>query len=1527
MNRFVFLFTFIIFTLAGSAQSTLVHYWHFNNFVSGYSSATNPANLQPYRADFSLLDTHAVKVIYRTLPGTSSAYTTFWDGSTTGDTTNLRMSQTAGKYLRLRNPSDSMQLQFYIPTTGFKNIVAKYTTQRSSAGNGATIQRFSYSLDSGLTWLTSGLSIDSFLTSATWTSTPVSIQINNPLAQNNPHLVFRIIFSGTQNTGTSGNTRIDNFTIDGTPYVPAVSELLHYWHFNTFTGVSAATNPNTLAPFPADSSLLNTSIVKVAFRTKAGTSSLYTTYWDNVTGSSSNAQYSTVAGLGLRLRNPTDSMFLHFYIPSTGHYAPKIQFATQKSSTSNGAAVMRYAYSVDSGLTWLTNGLNIDSFITSTAWTVVPEIQINNPLADNNPALVFRIEFIPPGNTGTSGNTRLDNFSVTALNAPGGGTTGDNIAPVVTITPTNGAVNILRTSQPLINFNEDVRLMNGALLDSANIDNIVELRLNDSIGVAIPFNAQISANLRNITIVPDTLLGYSTTYYVALKPNMVKDTSNNVVIGKPFTIFTTEVIQTVFSAGDFLPVAYRTSATGADDEIALLSFVNILPGTKVKMTDMKYTSNVPAQCPGGFEWTAPAPGVAAGSTIYIVTNNGTANVGSITGSTFGLSSGGDQVMVYTGTNTNPNYITALSSVSWVTSNTSCSGSLSLIPATLSNYVNAFSLNAANAYYNGPQSGTIPQLKQSILDTSNWIGVGSGTTPQQWPNYTFFGPPTVLSAVVKNATTIEVVFSLNMDSTSAVSISNYTGIGGLSSITFSSNGMANDTVLLHFSSSFVSNANYSLTVSNVKDVLNRPIAAPHVFSFTYTSTFSFDKEFVVVNENQSSLSIRLNLNNPASSSIDLVLKPSPWTNADSTQDFSFQSQTLNFTGSSNNIQNIVFTISDDSFSEMDEYVVIELKNPNNLSIEGKTQMVIYIKDNDYLNPTAEKTIELIHVSSFDPNPLGSSAEVVAYDSINQHLLVTSAIQNRFDIVDFSNPNSLQTIQSVDVSAYGGITSIAVFNGLIAVASPNTNEQLNGSVLFYNSVGVFQKQVTVGALPDMITFNKSGNKVLTANEGQPNDAYTVDPEGSVSIIDLSGGITNLTQANVKTLGFNQFNALETSLIASGVRKTKSTSTLSQDFEPEYITISDDDTKAWVSLQENNSLGLIDLINDSIIEVKALGTKNMNMLGNSFDASDVTQVALMSNWPIKAFHMPDAITNFTINGNTYLVMANEGDEKDYNGLKERTTVGNNATILDSSVFPNAAFLKQDYALGRLRITNLNGDIDHDGDYDELYCLGSRSFSIWNSTTNQMIFDSGDLFERLTLSHPKSSAIFNADNGSNAYKNRSRSKGPEPEGVAITKILDRFFAFISLERVGGVMVFEVTDPANPVFVDFNNTRDLNVFAGDHGPEVITFISKANSPDGKNYLVVANEISGTLSLFEVKDNFTAIDPSSQNTKQIRVYPNPNNLGKVYFSEQVEAELYDLNGRYIKGCKYSNELGIQELPKGVYLLRINNLYNSKLIVN
>jgi hypothetical protein len=719
----------------------------------------------------------------------------------------------------------------------------------------------------------------------------------------------------------------------------------------------------------------------------------------------------------------------------------------------------------------------------------------------------------------------------------------------------------------------------------------------------------------------------------------------------------------------------------------------------------------------------------------------------------------------------------------------------------------------------------------------------------------------------------------------------------------------------------------LVANTIEDESNNAITTLQSATFTTGSpSISFASDFVTVNENAGTISFVLNISSPNTSSVNLVVKPAPFSTANAS-DFTLATQTLNFTANSTTAQIITIPIIDDVLPEQQaEYFVLSLENPVGISITGNPSATIYIIDNDTPAIVPSQEIQLDYIGSFDPSGTNSSTcEIVVHDPATQRLFATSAIAGFLDIINFSNPSSPSVISSINMNSYGGITSVAIKNGVLAIASPNADETLPGSVVFFDTNGVFLKQVSVGSLPDMIVFTPDGTKVLTANEGQPNDTYTIDPEGSVSVIDISGGITNLTQANVTTLGFQSYNSQEATLLANGIRKVKASSTLSQDLEPEYITISADSQKAYVAIQENNAIAEINLATNTISDLWALGTKDVSLPGNGMDISDTNGVALIANWPMKAYYNPDGIANYTVNGTTYLVTANEGDEKDYSGFSERTTVGASDYNLDPAIYPNASVLKQSYNMGRMRVTNASGNTDVDADFEEISCLGTRSFGIFNTTTKQLVYDSGDSFERYTLANFPT--LFNSDHEENGAKGRSRAKGPEPEGVTISTIGSQTFAFITLERIGGVMVYNITNPNSPVFVDYKNTRSTSAYGGDNGPEGIIYISQANSPTNKAYVIVANEISGTLTIFEVNTNNLSTSNFENNPKTFAIFPNPANQDTtVYFNRTADVTVYDMNGKKIFSQKNAQTIETNSLKTGIYIVKTEDGMSQKLLV-
>ena len=482
----------------------------------------------------------------------------------------------------------------------------------------------------------------------------------------------------------------------------------------------------------------------------------------------------------------------------------------------------------------------------------------------------------------------------------------------------------------------------------------------------------------------------------------------------------------------------------------------------------------------------------------------------------------------------------------------------------------------------------------------------------------------------------------------------------------------------------------------------------------------------------------------------------------------------------------------------------------------------------------------------------AAEIVAHDPRNQRLFAVNASAASVDVMDINDPANPTLIGTIDATALGNsANSVAVHKGIVAVAIEAGDKQAPGVVAFYDATSLaLLNSVEVGALPDMVTFTPNGRYLLVANEGEPDDAYAVDPEGSVSIVDLRYGVAN---AQVRTAGFDAYNDMADELRAKGVRIFGPGASVAQDLEPEYIAVSQDSRRAWVSLQEANALALIDIRRAKVIDILPLGTKDHSQAANALDASNRDGAINITTWPVKGMYQPDAIASYCFRGRTYIVTGNEGDSRDYDGFSEEARVKD--LVLDPVAFPDAASLQEDENLGRLNITTTLGDNDGDGDYDELYSYGARSFSI-RDARGRLVYDSGDDFERITAEVLPND--FNSNNDENgSFDSRSDDKGPEPEGVAVGRIGGRHYAFIGLERVGGIMVYDVTNPYRVSFVDYINNRDFSVDAqlpddstnplvGDLGPEGLVFIAAKDSPSGKPLLAVGNEVSGTTSVYEI---------------------------------------------------------------------------------
>ena len=474
-------------------------------------------------------------------------------------------------------------------------------------------------------------------------------------------------------------------------------------------------------------------------------------------------------------------------------------------------------------------------------------------------------------------------------------------------------------------------------------------------------------------------------------------------------------------------------------------------------------------------------------------------------------------------------------------------------------------------------------------------------------------------------------------------------------------------------------------------------------------------------------------------------------------------------------------------------------------------------------------------------LGGSGETVAY--ARDRMYVTNASDNSFDVVDVSDPSAPQRTARISLAAWGASpNSVDVRGGLVAVALQAAPATAPGKVVFFDADGDYRAEVTVGSLPDMLAFTPDGTSVVVANEGEPssyNQPDSVDPEGTVSIIDVRKSDRRHWTPVVRNVRFTAFNAggSRAGELPAGIRLNGPNASVAQDVEPEYVSFHK--STAYVTLQENNALAVIDLDRARVTKLVPLGTKDHSVAGAGLDASDRDNAINIRPWPVNGLFMPDAIASFKARGTRYLITANEGDGRDYTGFQDERRVS--ALTL---AMPDAATLRTNPNLGRLTVSATDGR-NAAGAHEALYSFGTRSATIWNAATGQRVWDSGDLFEQMTAAAQP--AFFNVGNEDNTRDSRSDNKGPEPEGVTTGKIDGRTYAFVGLERIGGFIVLDVTDPAAPSFVQWANNRDYTRadFGPDSGPEVVRFVPAHRSPSGRPTVIVANEISGTVTLYE----------------------------------------------------------------------------------
>ena len=470
-------------------------------------------------------------------------------------------------------------------------------------------------------------------------------------------------------------------------------------------------------------------------------------------------------------------------------------------------------------------------------------------------------------------------------------------------------------------------------------------------------------------------------------------------------------------------------------------------------------------------------------------------------------------------------------------------------------------------------------------------------------------------------------------------------------------------------------------------------------------------------------------------------------------------------------------------------------------------------------------KLVKVGAYNTHKEGGS-EISAYDETMKRVFITNGNENKIDVVNIEDVHKPELISSIDLSAYGSsVQSVSAHGGKIAVAVGSANKvTTKGKVVIFNSDLSFDKEVVVGYLPDMVTFNEDGTKVIVANEGEPDasDGNYNDVNGTVGIVNIATG----AYSEVEFVDADLKDANDGTAVRLGGTPSNSASL---DLEPEYITISDD--TAYVTLQENNAIAKIDISgNDPVVKsVKSLGYKDYES-ENKIDIEEDGKI-IFKNFPgLRALYQPDTIASYNFGGSTYLVTANEGDGREYldsNGNdvfvdeKKISKMDLDASIEDAYADDNDLKVMTDMSTTT-----------------ELYTFGGRGFSIWNEA-GDMVWDSGDAFSKLIVAYePKQ---FNQDEGD--IDDRSGNKGGEPEALAIGNVNGKTYAFVGLERQSAIIIYDISNPYEPVFVDYIMTHSDN----DVSPEGMVFIPAHKSPNGKNLLMVSNEMSGSTVIYEVK--------------------------------------------------------------------------------
>ena len=494
-------------------------------------------------------------------------------------------------------------------------------------------------------------------------------------------------------------------------------------------------------------------------------------------------------------------------------------------------------------------------------------------------------------------------------------------------------------------------------------------------------------------------------------------------------------------------------------------------------------------------------------------------------------------------------------------------------------------------------------------------------------------------------------------------------------------------------------------------------------------------------------------------------------------------------------------------------------------------------------------ELSSYSVGSANDDGGVAEIVTYNKEDKVFYVVSGVTQSIDLVKINSDGSTKLKKRLEIKKVlegkginaGDMTSVSYSDekNLLAVAVQDSDYDKNGHIVILDKEGNFLEAYECGVQPDMVTFTKDGRYILSADEGEPQKGYGngfVDPRGSVTIVDVENKETKKVEFNI-----NRDEALKNGVLL------KKGSNPAEDLEPEYIAISDDNKTAYVSLQENNAIASIDIKKAEINYVKGLGFIDHTLPGNEIDAvrgKGSNAEIDIKNDDFLGTPMPDGIAFVSKNGKDYILTANEGDAREWGKKKNKYENTKSKKFDKKNADKETEYLDPEKTDGLVE--------------GRIHLLGGRSFSIYDASNLRRVYNSGSDFEKITAKiFPD---FFNTNNdedkGPDELDARSNKKGPEPENVAVLNIKDRTYAIVGLERISGIMIYDITDPLNPVYKDYFNNRifiksvdkDEKVGLekrGNIGAEGLCTIEAKDSPTGKPLVLVANEVSGTVQVIE----------------------------------------------------------------------------------